>query len=375
MNILQHGIDIPLINGTVSLTPGHVALLLFNISLYFLASPIVRRLNFEPKKVQTKIWTFRFFNFMFLILHVLDFILQDLKIQYGKQLSLIAQCLISIYTIRLIHHVCSHFVKMKFGSQKDIDGKEVSIENYSSRVVHLLMTLFLAFINLIIVIQILGFNSLLETTGLIGIVIGFFALTSSIWAPDIFHGLVLLNSKMITDGDLVEIDGDAYIVFKTSLMETVLLNIVNNHRTRVRNSYLGTSKIDNLTRLADAQGIRETILYKVSYPQNEKDLEDHDKRIQQMFRDAFESCTAHTDIQINENSKPEVLLTEAGDHALHYSFSFYLQKISRTKVTKEARAFLRTKYLVNESVFKASVKNGIDLSTPTQVKLIKEGAA
>jgi hypothetical protein len=353
----------------ITLTPLHMGLFTLNIIFFFLAAPIVKRLNFDPNNYQSKLWMFRFFNVIFLLLHIADLILLDLHPQYGKQLSKMAFCLISVYTVTILHHVSSHFVLLKFGSNKLIDNQHVNIQSYSSRVVQLLTTLFFAFINLIIIIQILGYKSLLETTGLVGIVIGFFALTSSIWAPDVFHGLALLNSNMFSDGDIIEVDGEAYIIYKTSLLETVLLNIKNNHRTRIRNAQLASKKIDNLTKLADAQGNRETIIYKVGYPQfNDKtkleELERFKDRVKSMFDNAYNECVEESGIEINPNSKPEYFLVETGDFALSYSYSFYVNRIKKTKISREARAFLRTKYQVNEKVYKHSVIEGLNLSTP-----------
>ena len=58
---------------------------------------------------------------------------------------------------------------------------------------------------------------------------------------------------MVEDGDILEFDGEHYIVYKTSFLETVLLNVASNHRTRIRNSNLSDIKIDNLTKLAHSQ--------------------------------------------------------------------------------------------------------------------------
>lgn len=366
--MIETGITLKILNFNIVLTPMHLSLFSLNIIFFFLAAPIVKRLNFDPKNYQTKLWTFRFFNFVFFFMHILDLVLADINSSYEKQLSKLAFCLISIYSVTILHHVASHFVLKKFGAIKVIDNQHVNIESYSSRMVQLLTTLFFAFMNLLIIIQILGYNSLLETTGLVGIVFGFFALTSSIWAPDIFHGLALLNSNMFEDGDIIEIDKEEYIIYKTSLLETVLLNIKNNHRTRLRNSVLASKKIDNLTKLADAQGNRETIVYKLSYPKecnSSEKFESFRDSVEEMFDKAFEECKGCQKIEINENARPEVFLIETGDYALHFSFSFYINKIKKTKISKDARAFLRTKHLVNEKVFKQSTLMGLSLSTPT----------
>jgi len=349
----------------VRLTIFHSFLFILNFLLFAFSGKIVRVLSFDDDKISINTWTFRFFNILFFFLHSLDLLLVGMNKTYQQQLSKIALTLISFYTIKMFLHVVSHFIRQKFGHQKIIDSKNVNIENYSTRVVNILTTSVVLFINLIIVINIWGFNSLLETTGLIGLILGFFALTSSIWGPDLFHGLVLLNSNMVEDGDILEFDGEHYIVYKTSFLETVLLNVASNHRTRIRNSNLSNIKIDNLTKLAHSQGLRETIIYKIGYPNlNLQDYHRHEEQVYMMMEDAFRECTESENININENKPFEIFLTETADYSLNYSVSFYLSKVKKTKFTYQARELLRTKFQVNRIILKNAIKYGISLSTP-----------
>jgi len=58
------------------------------------------------------------------------------------------------------------------------------------------------------------------------------AFTQSTWAPDVFSGLIILNSDMLEEGDIIEIKESEPVyglVYKTKIFHTVILNLVDNH--------------------------------------------------------------------------------------------------------------------------------------------------
>lgn len=342
----------------------HYIIFLFNIALFLLAQPIVKKINNDPDKLEGRVWGFRVFNLMFFVLHGLELIFEVFYARAWNYFYQVSYVIGTLYAMLLLNQLGENFFLRKFGEEREIDGQKRVVESYSSRMVQILWSLSNFFLAIVIVLQILGLKGLFETTGLIGIVLGLFALTSSIWAPDIFHGLTLLNSKMLGDGDIILIEDVPYVVFKTSFFETVLLNIKNNHRTRMRNSILANHTIDTLTRLADAQGARETLTFNIGYPKNETELQIHEENIDKMFHDAYENCTLKEHIPINQEVPPEIFLIQTGDYALTYSFSFYLKHPKKSKVAKEARAYLRVRYLVQEEIFRSAIRNQVDLSTP-----------
>lgn len=351
---------------------GQVFLFTINIALMVFAGRIVTAFSFNEKDTAGRVWGFRFFNLSFVILQILDIILIGLKSGYQQSLAKFSFSLITCYIGYLTFHISSHFVDRKFGKVKNIDGKEVGIVSYSSRMVNLLLVGTLFFFVLVTIINIWEYNSLLEATGLIGLFLGFLALSSSIWGPDLFHGLVLLNSNTVEAGDIIELNEEYFIVHKTSFMETVLLDISNNRRTRLRNSTLADMKIDNITKIAHSHGLRETITYKIGYPidyhkskqDRQKELQEHNEKVKDMLDAAFEEVKKDENIPINSNLQFETFLTNTGDFALEYSVSFYLGKIKKTHFTHQARTVIRTKFLVNEKIFEQAVVHGIDLSTP-----------
>jgi hypothetical protein len=221
-------------------------------------------------------------------------------------------------------------------------------------------------------------DSLLETTGILGILAAFLAFTSGIWAPDIISGLLILNSQMLEDGDLVCVDGypDEYIINRVSFMYTTLFDVRDNYRTLIRNHRFTQTKVDSLTKVASSDGIRQALVYRIGYPNvtletEEARLQAHKlfiRKVNAMFERSFSNCGLDSEIKINRQKEFEWLMTNAGSYALEFTLWFYLSRIPNTKVTATARKHLiGTTYKVNEIVFEASVAVGLELSTPDLV--------
>jgi len=211
--------------------------------------------------------------------------------------------------------------------------------------------------------------------GVIGVML---ALTQGSWAPDIISGLIILNSQSLEDGDVVVIEGhkNEYVISRVTLIYVILYDIRNNHRTLMRNSLFTGRRVDNLSRVASANGVRQALTYKIGYPQFSGHSDDRAQQLK-MFRDTiddmftrtFEACKDREDVKINEAKPFEWALTNAGDYALEYTLWIYLERIPNTKITSRLRQHLMgTIYKVNEEVYTASILENIDLSTPDVIQ-------
>jgi hypothetical protein len=309
---------------------------------------------------------FRTLNILFLFFHFLDFVLINFHKDYQNLFFRLALTFLVIYIGVFFFSFLSYLSRKKFGIKKSFDENISYIDTYNSRLIDLMILIFITITSLYLIIDIWDFDSLLQTTGIFGILAAFLALTNQIWAPDIFYGMVILNSKMLEDGDVIQFgdEKDEYIINKVTFIYTILLDVRNNHRTLIKNSKLVDSKIDNLTKKASVDGLRMKLSYKVGYPKKD-DLNDFKKSVRKMFAEVNEKAIENEDIKINENMQFECYLHETGDYALQYDLFYYLDTLPNTKVTKTVRSYLlKTPNLINEEVYNSSVKYNIDLATP-----------
>ena len=352
-------------------------LFFLNIVLLVLARPIIHLLAPDQDN-KTKIKIAQALNILVILFQIIDFGMRQSFDWYGGgYLVNLGISLMVIYTGVFFYSASGTFTRKRFGKSRTFDNKTVYIESYNSRLVNIVMLAIIVLTIVYILIKIWGADSLLETTGIIGILLVFLGFTSSIWAPDIVSGLIILNSEMLVDGDVVIIDGhpDEYIIARVTLIYAVLYDVRNNHRTLLRNTQFIQSRIDNLSRIASSDGVRQTFKYKIGYPafSEKRDLRETElaafkKNIGDMFTRSFEACCTNDEIKINKNKPFEWALTNAGDYALEYTMWVYLDRIPNTKVTATIRRHLMgTLYKINEAVYTASIVEDIDLSTPDLV--------
>lgn len=349
-------------------------LFFLNIILLFLARPIINLIAPDQDN-KTKIKIAQALNILVLLFQIVDFGLRRTFDWWeGGYLVNLGISLMVIYTGVFFYSASGTFTRKRFGKTRTYDGKTVYIESYNSRLVNIVILAMIVLTIIYMLIKLWGADSLLETTGIIGILLVFLGFTSSIWAPDIVSGLIILNSEMLVDGDVVVIDGhpDEYIIARVTLIYAVLYNIRSNHRTLLRNTQFIQSRIDNLSRVASSDGVRQAYKYNIGYPEfsdrretRQTELAVFQKNIGDMFTRSFEACCTNDEVKINRNKPFEWAMTNAGDYALEYTMWVYLERIPNTKVTATIRRHLMgTLYKINETVFAASVVEGVDLSTP-----------
>jgi len=323
-----------------------------NVLLLIFARVILQKLYHDPKKLSAlsrNVMIFRALNLFIIIAYGYFRFFQD-KENKAFLINIIAVLAI-VYFAYLAMHIASSFLVRYYGKEREINGKKRFTSSYQTRLLSIFSSVFIAIIAFLSIINLLGFTSLLEAGGVIGLFGVFLALTSSIWAPDIFHGLIILNSDMFSEGDVIQFnDGELIygLVYKTKVFHTVILNIVNNHRIMIRNSKLRDFTLHNLSKFASARGLRESLNFKIGYDVSPD-------QVKALFESVYDAAKEDNSIFIEEQYELEYGLKETGDHAVEWVFYYY---------TKEVEKLMLTRQRILQLMLKTSIDQGISLSTP-----------
>lgn len=261
-----------------------------------------------------------------------------------------------LYLAYLFAHLANYFIIKRYGKEKEINGKTRRIETYNVRVLTLFARVFIFIIALITIIRVLGFSSLLEAGGVIGIIGVFLALTQATWAPDIFSGLIILNSDMFEEGDVIELRGqDAVygVVYKTKVFHAEILNLLDNHRIMIRNALLRDKVIHNLSKFASAKGLREKLSFKIGY-------EIPSSKVEQMLNKAWSIALEKEIIGLQSQHEVEFGIIETGDHAVEWGVYYY---------TKEVANLRRIRMALYQIFLNTASEENISLATPMTHKL------
>jgi small-conductance mechanosensitive channel len=264
--------------------------------------------------------------------------------------------MVVVYVGYLTLHALRRQIHRRFGKERQADGATHFQETYQSRMLSLLVGALVVSLCIIASVRILGFESLLEAGGVLGFIGVLAALTQGAWAPDIIAGLIILNSTLFEEGDVVEFDrgpgGVLGVIFKTKLFHTEILNLTNNHRVMLPNSVLRNAVVHNLSKFASARGLRERLVFNIGYDVTPE-------QVRRMFNSAFETASQNPSIRLETQHPIEVRVMDTGDDAVLWAVYYY---------TKHVNDLLQTRYLFRESILDASIEHKIALRTPRLVE-------
>lgn len=262
--------------------------------------------------------------------------------------------LLLLYVGYLALYLINSLIRRRFGKPRELGGESFIAETYNSRLLTLLAGILICSLTLVAVIEVLGFENLLHASGVFGVIGVMLALTQSSWAPDLISGLIILNNRLLEEGDVIEVNGDdSFIgmVFRTKMFHTELLDLSRNHRVMMQNGKLRGSTIRNLSKFASAKGLRERLDLNIGY-------EVPDKSIRRMIDEALATLQKTNHVPVEFAHGYDLHTVSAANYAVTWSLFYY---------TKDLRNLVTTRYNVVAAIVAAATKHGIQLATPVLV--------
>ena len=267
--------------------------------------------------------TFRRFNLLVLLLALIQ-----IGTNSFTQHDLWIPRLLSVFLVISVSYFSNLFVDLlirrQFGKKKSSDNKNEYQDTYRSRLLSLVSTILIVILALVMSIRFLGFQSILETGGVLGIIGVILALTQGSWAPDLISGLIILNSGLIEEGDVVELPSHSLmgVVFKTKMFHTEFLSLSNNHRVMISNAQLRQESIHNLSKFASAKGLRESLSFKIGYDTPFSQVHD-------LFQSAFETLVSDATLEVLSQYPLEIRVDDAGDYAIKWTIFYYIKDLKK----------------------------------------------
>lgn len=319
-----------------------------NLLLIVFAQPILKR--FSSSSLSQKV-----FDLRYNLLRAINVIILT---AYGYQIIYapideqgILVKTISILAIIYVSYICNYFlqyvVNKHYGKTRQIGEQTIYIQTYKSRLLSIIAAVVLIVIAVISCVRVLEFDSLLEAGGVLGVFGVLLALTQSSWAPDIISGLIILNSDMFEEGDIVEFESIIGRVHRTKLFHTEIINLRNNHRIMLRNANMRDRTIHNLSKFASGMGLRECLTFNIGYDTDSN-------AVKEMLCTAFNKAV-EAGVHVEPNPEPQIKLLETGDHALQWGLLFHIKKVEH---------IISTRRELREHVLAQSIADNIELATP-----------
>jgi len=205
-----------------------IDLMVVNTVLLIISYPLFNKLShghIKQKSTRHRLNVFRSINVLIIALLVFYHLL--LPITGASWVTRIVSVLFVIYLSYLGFYISNYFILSRFGRQREIDGNVRISDTYNTRALKILAAILFFIVALIGSLQVLQLDSLLQAGGVIGFVGVLMALTQASWAPDIISGLIILNSDLLEEGDVVQLEGIddelVGVIYKTKMFHTEIL--------------------------------------------------------------------------------------------------------------------------------------------------------
>lgn len=337
-----------------NLGSGFYLLLPINLLLLVFAPAIVDYLageDLENPGRDFRINSLRLLNLLVALILIAGLLSGNTLSANNPVLKLLLALMIVYFSI-LLTHFANKYIRKRYGRRVQTQDVERIADTYASRALSISIGVFISIVALISIIRLSGYENLLEAGGVIGFIGVFLALTQAAWAPDIIGGLVILNTRMFEERDVIKLNnGDGEMiarVYRTRAFHTELLNLIDNHRVMIRNSKMRDYAVHNLSRFATARGLRESLRFNIGYSVEPA-------KVRAMFEEAFHRAAERSELKFESQYEPEIRLQDAGDHAVAWSFHYY---------TKDADSIVPLRQAFREIILETCLQQGIDLSTP-----------
>ena len=342
----------------------------------FVLAPSILGLKKDSAGTSLQVMTLRVVLVIFLLLQLSDIVLHNIVgAYYNRMLLNMSLTVFAITVCFVLFNVSGRMLDAKFGGKRQIDGKMVAVPSYHSRMAGVVLLGTMLVLLSYVLIEIWGLDSLLEKTGFIGIIAAFLVLTSAVWLPDLFHGVVLLGSSMAEEGDTIALRdrNRLCIINRLTPFYALLLDVDKNHRIMVKNSDLMKSGIENYTKRASVDGLRRTLEFKLGYPSPTGTCEPAIDLFEKIEKSVDACCARAFDdeqIMVNQKLPFEWATVETGDYALSFRLYYYLLPLPETKLTSKIRKHMRaTDNAIVRIMFEEAIARSLNLATPSLVHL------
>lgn len=288
-----------------------------------------------------KLWALRTINVTLLGLEVIALF----EHQYARHISLTGVTLLLTF---LLVHFFQLFLLLKLGRVKEIEGEQYRVETYQSEIFSLFGVLLASIAAILIIINIWEMTDWLQATSVLGGLLLLLFSTKDVWAPDNINGLILLYNADVEPGSVVKVDEFDLlaIAMKTTLAQTVFLDLRGRHRIILPNSKLRSVKIEVLTR-CPASGLKQFVDFNIAYGFSSE-------RIEAFLTQVWEGACA-LEPSINNEKPVAIGLLANGDHAVTWRLTYSLKNIYK---------LISAQFAINRAAYDLSLQQNIGLNTP-----------
>ena len=270
----------------------------------------------------------------------------------------ISQTFLVILTSYLLIHLGEAFILKKYGHSRKIEEVARTTETHTSRTLELVFCSVVFCVAAVLLINVWGFEDWLQTTSVLGFIALLIFATKEYWAGDFLSGILIISHGRIKRGDVIRVQDENLqgIVLQTNALHTIVRDLVDGHDVILPNSKLRQNRVDVL-KTDLRRGVRNHVDFAIGYETPKETIEAY---LGEVWEILVEKKLA------TQNGDHVVALKECGDHGARWRLAYTL---------KSPHNIIASENAAREAAYSLQEKHGIDLDTPTVLRLQKEYSA
>ena len=318
-----------------------------NIVVFIFSKSIASRYGAikDEENMRSRLRILHGFNLVVFLSFILSVVINNASFP-AEKISLTCLTLLVAY---LLIHLAEALLLKRYGEEVTVMGFTRRVETSTSSTLELLAFGIILLSSVVVLINIWGLTSSLQTTGVIGFLALLIFTTKDYWMRDFLSGILLISSERLGRGDVISIPAENVlgIVLEIRSRQTHVRDLVRGHDIMLPNACLLKNRVD-LYKQNPGGPFRDFVDFKIGYGAPSK-------KVQQFLTAVFEKAAESMDSMDREKSA-RIALKENGNHAARWRLAYILKNPHRLLDVRDA---------VNLAAYELQDEFGMSLSTPT----------
>jgi len=303
----------------------------------------------DESKMRARLRILHGFNLTVFITFVVSVAINDDRFPADQ----ISQTSLTLLITYLLIHLAEVLLLSRYGKAITVMGFTRRVETSTSRTLELVACGVILLSMMIVLINVWGLTSSLQTTGVVGFLAVLVFTTKDYWLRDFLSGILLISGDRMQRGDVISIPAEDIlgIILEIRGLQTSVRDLVRGHDIEIPNSSLLKHRVDFFKENPGGP-FRDYVDFKIGYNTSPATI---NKFLKSVFAKACQESDG-----IDTDREPRIALKENEDHAARWRLAYVL---------KSPQKLLSIRDAMNLAAYELQGEFDLSVSTPVTVEM------
>jgi small-conductance mechanosensitive channel len=303
----------------------------------------------DETKMRARLRILHGFNLTVFITFVISLAVNDDRFPADQ----ISQTSLTLLVTYLLIHLAEVLLLSRYGKAITVMGYTRRVETSTSRTLELVACGVILISMMIVLINVWGLTSSLQTTGVVGFLAVLVFTTKDYWLRDFLSGILLISGDRMQRGDVISIPAEDIlgIILEIRGLQTSIRDLVRGHDIEIPNSSLLQHRVDFFKENPGGP-FRDYVDFKIGYNTSPASI---NKFLKAVFNKACKESEG-----IDTDKEPRIALKENEDHSARWRLAYVL---------KSPHKLLSIRDSVNLAAYELQAEFDLSVGTPVTVEM------